>query len=341
MLEARRTREAMAGDDLFGRIGAFLVRHRLSPEPGHYAFAFHVCSEADGPLAQAVATLTDDGVRLSGEDIAALGGEVSTGLPPLQGADEFDQQADRLIADTQRQVDGFADMVSTIHDETRGFGRDLAASADALSLSRDLSALDEIARVTGAMLERVRAAEQRLEAATREAGELRGKLAEAQGSARRDPLTELPNRRALEEAFAGREGRAMHLALCDVDHFKRINDTFGHAVGDRVLTAIGQTLAKRCGGHLVARFGGEEFAVLIDGLGGHEARTLLDDVRASISDRRFRLRESELPIGQITLSIGLAALSESETLEAALARADAALYRAKGQGRDRVCQAPD
>ena len=330
------------GDALFAQIGRFLVRHRLSPDPGHYAFAFHVLSDPLGPLGQAVAALSDGGVRLSRADIESLGGEVSIDRPPLSAAPTAPDDGGELAALAAREVAAFADMVRAIRDETRGFGRDLAAGAEAIRRSGDLPGIDEIKLLIAAMLSRVHSAEARLATATQEAAELRHNLAEAQGSARRDPLTELANRRALEEAFAVRDPtQPMAIAICDVDHFKQVNDAFGHAVGDRVLRAIGQALAAACEGHLVARYGGEEFAVLFAATALADAAATLDAARATIAGRRFRLRESGMEIGTITLSAGLSRVASDDPLDEVIARADRALYRAKEDGRDRIRLADD
>ncbi len=332
---------------LFERIGRFLAEQRLAPEPAHYTFAYHVISDPDGPLALAVQVLTDGGVRLSRNDITALGGEAVAGpsvefcsaapstLAEASGATAPDPTT--LIERTREQVDDFVDTVRAIHVETRGFGRDIAASAAALYRQGSTGGIDEIARLTGAMLDRVRQAEARLEAATRETEVLRSALIEARDSARLDPLTELANRRAFGEAYAAlAPNLAVVVAMCDIDHFKCINDRFGHEVGDRVLKAISQTLAAECEGHLVARIGGEEFAILFIGVDLEATRAIVDRARAAIAARRFRLRSTEAFIGAVTISAGLAPASASESQEEAMARADAALYAAKRAGRNIV-----
>lgn len=344
--------------DLYSQIGAFLASHGLSPEPCHYNFAYDVMANPEGAIAQAVARLTDGGVRLSRSDIEKLGGAVVVGgappppEPPAPSRREsrameqrVEDEAVQLVADTQAQVDGFADMMRAMQDETRGFGRDLAQSAAAIDRSTPVSqagaGLDEIARITGSMLSRIRDAEMRLAHATHEAEALRAKLAEANDTARRDALTGLPNRRAFDEAFATRRepDGPFCLAVCDIDRFKRVNDEHGHQIGDRVLSAVGRTLADECNGHLVVRHGGEEFAVLLHGITLADAAMHLDGVRNVIAGKRLRLRETDKPLGQVTLSIGVTAVHPGETMAAAFDRADQLLYTAKAEGRDRVCAA--
>jgi diguanylate cyclase len=340
MAGARAVRVAGEGESpkrLYDRIGNFLFEQRLDPDPASFAFAYHVLSNPGGELARAVAALTDGGIRLSARDIEALGVDIK---PAASGAAAAKEKADGLVAQTQMQVEGFEDMVHAMRAETEGFGRDLAASAEAMTRTAgvDPAAGGEIVRITGAMLERVHTAESRLEAVTREASELRAKLEEARDNARRDPLTDLPNRRAFEEAYAAQTaaGADICMAVCDVDHFKLVNDRFGHAVGDRVLKAIGDALSTACAGHLVARYGGEEFAILFTGVDQASARVTLDTARVSVSTRNYRLRESDAPLGEVTFSAGLTHARGDEMCSTVFQRADRLLYAAKESGRNCV-----
>ncbi|WP_380787957.1 GGDEF domain-containing protein [Sphingomonas sp. R86521] len=329
---------------LFDQVGAFLDAHHLSPDPVHYCFAFAVVSAPGSALARRVAELTQGGVRLKRLDIEMLGGRVvGDGAVELARpeADPIDDRAAELVEETQNQVDGFAKMVRDMRAETQGFGRDLERSAAAIFRVPQIAEIDAIASITTRMIARIHDSEVRLAQATEEADALRTKLVEARETARRDTLTGLPNRRAFEEAFAERDADAgpYCLAVCDIDRFKRINDEFGHGVGDRVLSAIGQAIAAECSPHLVVRHGGEEFAVLLRGMNLVEAADLLDNVRATVAAKRFRNRDSDAPMGQITFSAGITAIQVSDTVETAFARADRLLYTAKNSGRDQVSAA--
>lgn len=334
-------RRQEAGGDLFAQIGGFLRAQGLAPEPTNYAFAHRLLSGPDEQARRAVARLTIDGIRLTAPEIAAMGGNVVAG-PGLVGepgamAGGEDASADRLVAQTHAQVEAAASMMRAMHDQTVEFGRDLAESAAAFAGGDAPASPDEVVRLTRAMIARVADAEARLDQAAAETEALRAELAEAQTIARRDALTGLPNRRAFDEAFAAGAGPAGRcLALCDIDHFKRINDVFGHAVGDRVLSAVARILADECDGHLVTRQGGEEFAVLIADGDLPRALAMLDTARGAVAGRHFRARDTDQAIGRVTFSAGLVAIGAAETADAALARADLLLYRAKAEGRDRV-----
>jgi diguanylate cyclase len=318
-----------ASRQLFDRIGAFLRDHRLGADPVTYGFVYRVLSEPDGPLARAVNGLVDGGIRLTLSDIASLGEKV--GSATLDRA-----TGEQWVARTQMQIDGVEDIVRTVQAEARAFASTIAAGADAITDARDRSPVDEIVAIARAMVDRTRTVEERLDDATREAQALRQELEEARADAQRDPLTELPNRRALEEHYRvpGKADPALCLAMCDIDHFKQVNDNFGHAVGDRVLRAIGGTLSEMCPGHLVTRYGGEEFAVLFTGVSLAEAETMLDRARATVAGKRYRLRETDAPLGEITFSTGLTLAAPGEALSAVLGRADRLLYAAKADGRN-------
>lgn len=164
------------------------------------------------------------------------------------------------------------------------------------------------------------------------------KAAELAQQARHDALTGLHNRMAANEQLQeehlryGRTGAPYAVLLLDVDHFKRVNDTFGHDAGDRVLCHIADTLLHSARAtDFVARFGGEEFLLLLPETDATGAAVLAEKIRAAVE-------QSQAPdVGQITLSIGLATADAADAQpEAAVKRADLALYRAKAGGRNRV-----
>ncbi len=318
---------------LFSRIGAFLKEHGLSPSPANYALVHQLFADEDAPAARAVKAATADGIRLTqreaDEIISAHGapGDRPAGIDPA------------VLGAAKRQVDAFAEIVEASRAEARSYRRDLAEGAAALAEAGEESggSADTLIVITREMIARTQAAEQQLDAARDEAQALRVKLAEAGQEARRDPLTGLPNRRAFEEHYAGLEGKdgPVSLAICDIDHFKRVNDTYGHGVGDRVLKMVAGLLAECCPGHFVARLGGEEFVAVFDGLDAAAAAEILDGARQQLAARRLKVRETDTPLGQISFSAGIAC-GTSTASEVPLARADALLYKAKDAGRNQV-----
>lgn len=152
-----------------------------------------------------------------------------------------------------------------------------------------------------------------------------------------DELTGMAGRRALFESFMGL-GRRYTVAMVDVDHFKKFNDTYGHDIGDLVLRTVGRVLNGVGGGGKAYRFGGEEFSVVFAGKTPQEAKVTLDALRQAIekTELKFKHHGKETST-KVTVSIGVAARSESaKTPEEVIKAADQALYQAKEAGRNRV-----
>lgn len=152
-----------------------------------------------------------------------------------------------------------------------------------------------------------------------------------------DALTGIPNRRAADAALAAmirtatRHHDRLAVMMCDIDHFKRINDKFGHPAGDRVLAMVARALDDGLrDGDVVARFGGEEFLVAAPGIGTTAAAALAERLRTRVAEA------SDAEVGGVTVSLGMALWDEGESMAELIERADLALYQAKEQGRNRV-----
>lgn len=176
-----------------------------------------------------------------------------------------------------------------------------------------------------------------------EVRKLSDRLERAETEALLDPLTGLSNRRGLARAVdtlgsSALEGAA--LLVIDIDHFKVINDTHGHLLGDKVLRAIAQIL-RACvrGGDVAARIGGEEFAVLLPETPVNGAVAVAEKIRAAIGKMRLKRIDRDESVGDISVSVGVGSVNSGDTFEQSLERADAALYAAKRAGRNQVCTA--
>jgi len=171
------------------------------------------------------------------------------------------------------------------------------------------------------------------EEASRTTDQLVSDLRNLRDLADTDPLTSLRNRRSFMEAAEFAEGSVV-LAV-DIDRFKRVNDKYGHAAGDEVLTQVADRIASCVrSDDLAARFGGEEFVVLLRKIGTRGAENLAERIRESIQST-VRLMDGK----PVTVSLGVAAWREGQSLDEVLAAADRELYRAKSSGRNRVCVA--
>ncbi|MBL4598413.1 MAG: GGDEF domain-containing protein [Rhizobiaceae bacterium] len=169
------------------------------------------------------------------------------------------------------------------------------------------------------------------------------KLKKAQENEMRDSLTNISNRRWFEQslvkeiAVAREKKTPMCLALIDIDHFKRVNDTYGHVIGDQVLKFFGSLLKKSVkGGDIVARYGGEEFAAILPNTEVANAKVLIENIRTQLESAKLSLSRSRQSIGTVTASFGVTQLRDNDIPETFVKRADKRLYEAKNRGRNRT-----
>lgn len=199
------------------------------------------------------------------------------------------------------------------------------------ALSRQVSALLQLRRVSLELRLHLQERDWYEQQLQQFSAELELQNADLSEQVRLDALTRLPNRRALSAALAQAlaEGGRFCLALLDIDRFKSINDTHGHATGDEVLVQVASTLRASAGGHgLLARYGGEEFAWLLPDVDLEQARLQCEYMREAVA-----YASESLPV---TVSIGLTRGLPGDQLADVMQRADGAMYAAKRAGRDRV-----
>lgn len=173
--------------------------------------------------------------------------------------------------------------------------------------------------------------------------QLQTNLERAEEAGMRDMVTRIGNRRFFETAFAQevekarRTGEDFCVALADLDRFKLVNDRFGHLVGDRILRLFADILVQNVRGQdKVARFGGEEFALLFPGTRIVDALNAVERIRCVLESKQWALEASGERVGKVTASFGIAKFRPDETADDLLARADERLYEAKAEGRNRV-----
>ena len=184
---------------------------------------------------------------------------------------------------------------------------------------------------------------EQLKQATREIDQLKSKMAHYRKEAVRDPLTRVANRRGFEERLkdaiqaANANDSPLCVVMSDIDHFKKINDTHGHLVGDNVLRMVAATFKDSVKGRdLVARIGGEEFAILLPDSPSIGALKLAEKIRISFERLDLKKKSTGESLGKITLSFGVTGYKNGESAGDFINRADTALYRSKKTGRNKI-----
>lgn len=337
--DAPASRAADARRALLARIVDFLETHDLAVTASNLATICGGLSGSNPELAQAFAAREIAGEPIDQRWLDTLARLDPEGHSRIAGLEAL---MDKLEYSLMRFAQTARSAQSETSDHRGALGAQIEAIAD-IDLAPAAGELARVLELARAMLARVEQVEAAMSRSQNETERLRENLAKARMEADVDHLTGLPNRRAFERRLvsAALEARAkrepLAIAFCDVDRFKLVNDNHGHEAGDRVLCAVAATLNEHAGDAcFVARHGGEEFVLLFYGMDKAAACARLDAIRRVQAARQLVNRDTGQPFGRVTFSGGVADVTEDADTRSALARADAALYRAKQDGRNRV-----
>jgi len=267
-------------------------------------------------------------------------------LAPNRLTDRIDTVGCKVMGEIEQvmaMIDAAAGSASSYTESLAGMSEKIGAS------DRDgLRAIVEgLVATAKEMEESNQKLEERLTASKQEINELQVNLEAVRTESLTDPLTQLANRKffdtTLDEAIAlARESaEPLSLMLTDIDHFKKFNDTYGHLTGDQVLRLVAMSVKQNVKGQdTAARYGGEEFAVILPNTALRSAITVADHIRRAVMTKELMKRSTGEHLGRVTISVGVAALQAGDTAAGLIDRADACLYAAKRNGRNRViCEA--
>lgn len=313
------------------------------PTPLNYELWVHFISEPDGPLGRELKRLLSGETPFTDEAAEMLAAEF---LPRGRLSEEIRD----VGAVLNRELAAVAVAIDNARKTQVAYGETLAKASEKIQLTESNEELTEIVTSLSNATRRIQrhtsALEKRLESSNSEVLRLRDHLEQVRRDAMTDALTNLPNRKTFDERMAticGNDEKGLEVltvALVDIDHFKRFNDTWGHQTGDQVLRYVASVLGRVAAEpRLAARYGGEEFALIFPNETPETVEAALNAAREEISSRSLRRRSTNDDLGAVTISVGYATRQGDETALALVERADAALYSSKRNGRNRVTQA--
>lgn len=313
------------------------------PTPLNFEIWVHYLGDPEGPLGREIKRILAASEPFTEATADMLAAEY---LPRGRLTEEI-RDAGRVL---DRELSSVSEAISKAHKSQAAYGQTLDKAATSIETAGDGAGLQAIVSGLTSATRKVQreneTLEKRLDASTREVARLREHLEQVRRDAMTDALTNLANRKAFDEhleaacARADGEGGALTLAVLDIDHFKRFNDTWGHQTGDQVLRYVASVMGRVAKDpRIAARYGGEEFAMIFPKESLGQVENALEAIRKEIASRSLRRRSTDDELGAVTLSAGFAQRRPGETASSLLDRADAALYASKHAGRNRVTSA--
>ncbi|MEM8650110.1 MAG: GGDEF domain-containing protein [Pseudomonadota bacterium] len=309
------------------------------PYPMVYEVLFAYASGHNPELNKAVDRIISAGKKLTNIQLEEI---YKDRLDPL-----FRMQQTQFVAGQQLdgELDDLGKLVDNYMIKNQGFNSALSNTVqdlESINTSNDLKTkIVELIHQNERMHLETMDLTKSLEKSKEQIHDLRMCLTAAVEEAMKDQLTGLGNRRWLERnlefVLSDMENSdAKHcIALIDLDHFKSINDRFGHLVGDKILKFLGEVIEQNVRDtDICARFGGEEFCIVLKGLEVEEAGIILERIRIQLAESNLILTNSKKPIGSVTASFGLTALKAAEKYEDLIERVDQLLYSAKNSGKN-------
>jgi diguanylate cyclase len=323
-----------------GRANELMRAYSESASPHSYEIWFTYVLGVKPFLNEAVKNALKSGEKLTDEQIESL-------FDAHLSTSRLGAQAERAGTGMLTEIEQVVSMIDDALGSTTRYGASLQAISEDLAAPQERSGLRDILESLVTATREVASTNRTLEMRLRDSrGEIEG-LREALERVRvetlMDPLTGISNRKHFEEMLisatmaARNDGTPLSLVVIDIDNFKRFNDVYGHLTGDQVLRLVSSAMHEQVQGQAtLARFGGEEFAMILPGLARDEAFEVAEKVRRNVEARELMKRSTGESLGRITVSLGVALLGPDETATSLLDRADACMYRAKNEGRNRT-----
>ena len=263
------------------------------------------------------------------------------------GAGSFEERVDEVGGKLSGKVSEIMQLIDRAAGETKGYSSELQDASKNLSKADDKNIVEAVVKKLITLTDDVeksnRAMSVKLMDSEKEISALKEALESVRYEAMTDQLTGLGNRkrfdRAMDEAMVTAEanGSPFGLLVCDIDHFKKFNDTHGHQTGDQVLRLVASTIkASLKSKDIACRYGGDEFCVILPETAEANAIDVANTIRQAVMGKELVKRSTGETLGRVTISIGVAELNTADTVQAIIERADQCLYAAKRTGRNRV-----
>jgi diguanylate cyclase len=313
---------------------------RQTAVPRNYEIWYVYATGHNAPLNKIInETLARNG-KLTEADLEQI---YDTYLSHIKTTDRIDKVGARVIG----EIDDVMVLLTDALGMSASYNASLDGATQKLSSAKTReqvkAVVQSLVKSTHEMRETNKALEERLTLSKSEICNLQQSLEAIRAESLTDPLTGLGNRKyfdrmiEMEVQNAQAAGEPLSLLMFDIDHFKSFNDSYGHLTGDQVLRLVGLSLKQTIKGRdITARYGGEEFAVVLPNTALRQALTVADHIRRAVMAKELKKKSTGELLGRVTISVGVSLLKPGDDTDSLIERADACLYAAKRNGRNRV-----
>jgi diguanylate cyclase len=317
---------------------------RQTAVPRNYEIWYVYAAGFNAPLNRIINETLERQGKLSESDLDQI---YDTYLSHVKSTDRIDKVGGRVVHEIEDVMSLITDalgMSASYDDSLSGATQKLSAAQNRDQVK---AVIEQLVASTKEMRDNNKALEDRLSMSRQEISNLQQNLEAIRVETLTDPLTTLGNRKYFDRAIAAAVQSAaacsepLSLLMLDIDHFKSFNDNYGHLTGDQVLRLVAMSLKQTIKGQdITARYGGEEFAVVLPATALRQGLTVADHIRRAVMSKELKKKSTGEILGRVTISIGVAMLQPGDSPDSLIERADACLYAAKRNGRNRViCEA--
>jgi diguanylate cyclase len=316
-----------------------IVELDLPADPHSYELWYLYATGRNKQLKAAIDAALQGNSSLTESDIDRLYAQY---ISPTRNAGDFDRVANKLNDEVGQVVRMINAAVSSVERYDERLHEGTAAASNATSQADLRRVIEDLITATKSVERENSSLKEQLEASKIRSEKLKHEIEAVRIESLTDALTQVGNRQYFDDtltkeiARAGQSNAPLTLLMVDIDHFKRINDDFGHQMGDDVLRLVAARLKSSVRDGEIARYGGEEFAVILYNKSIQIGKLIAERTRAAIESVEMRVRSTGASIGRVTVSIGVAELKPRLTAEDIIRSADEALYAAKRKGRNCV-----
>tara|TARA_R110000868_G_scaffold10138_5_gene49519 strand:+ start:5590 stop:6660 length:1071 start_codon:yes stop_codon:yes gene_type:complete len=317
-----------------------MEQFEVPPTPENYAVWVCFASDTNPELCESVRSLIEAKTKFTPE----VSGELFEQYFQWRAIQDAILESGGMMS---RELGAVTESLKAAEADTAAYGATLAGATSQLgSAANDPNIkklVESLVAATAKMQRRSHDLESKLQATSKEVTTLRDNLERVREEAMTDALTGIANRKRFDESLrkARREsdekGSPLSLVLCDIDFFKRFNDTWGHQTGDQIIRFVAGCLTRHAlEHHIVSRYGGEEFGIVMPNTSPEEAAQIGEKIRRTVESKKLLRKSTNEDLGNITISIGVATYQGSESIEELIERTDTNLYSSKTEGRNRI-----